>query len=60
PFLPHIGYDQANILLKEFSSSGKQSLRDFLADKLGKELVDNVLLPQNIVSLGYRKDEKNP
>jgi aspartate ammonia-lyase len=57
-FIPHIGYDKAGRLLKEFEGSGKNNLREFLQEKLGKELVEKVLAPYNLVSLGY-KDEKN-
>ncbi|HTY45870.1 MAG TPA: aspartate ammonia-lyase [Patescibacteria group bacterium] len=57
-FIPRIGYDKASRLLKEFEGSGKSNLREFLKDALGEEMVDNVLSPYNLVSLGY-KDEKN-
>jgi len=58
-FLPHIGYEKAEVLLKEFSSSKKTNLREFLSEKLGKEIVEKTLSAHNLISLGY-KDDKNP
>ena len=58
-FLPSIGYERAEALLKEFLSSGKKNLREFLGEKLGKEAVEKTLSPHNLTSLGY-KDDKNP
>ena len=40
-------------LLKEFSASGKKNLREFLSEKLGKELIERVFDPYNLISLGY-------
>ena len=58
-FLPSVGYERAEALLKEFSSSVKKNLREFLVEKLGKDAVDKILSPHNLASLGY-KDDKNP
>ncbi|MFB3895322.1 MAG: aspartate ammonia-lyase [bacterium] len=58
-FLPHIGYEKATALLQEFNKTGSNNLRDYLTEKLGKELVDRVLSPENLVSLGYRDHENN-
>jgi aspartate ammonia-lyase len=58
-FLPHIGYDQASALLKEFFSLGKKDVREFLAEKIGRDLVERVLSPERLISLGYREDDKN-
>lgn len=58
-FLPTIGYDRANELLKEFPLSGTDNLREFLAGKLGREVVEKVLSPFRLVSLGYRDNEKD-
>ena len=41
-------------LLAEFGRSGGGSLRDFLCERLGTEIVDRVLSPGNLTSLGYR------
>ncbi len=53
--LPHIGYERAEELLREFAECGKKSLRDFLTGKLGKELVEKTFTPSNLTSLGYRE-----
>ncbi len=58
-FLPHIGYDRANALLLEYFSSGRNDLREFLSEKLGKNLVEKILSPYQLTSLGYREDEKD-
>ena len=58
-FLPHIGYDRANTLLQDFFSSGRNNLREFLSEKLGKNLVEKILSPYQLTSLGYREDEKD-
>jgi aspartate ammonia-lyase len=58
-FLPHIGYDRANALLQEFFSSGRNNLREFLSEKLGGKVVEKILSPYQLTSLGYREDEKD-
>jgi aspartate ammonia-lyase len=58
-FLPRIGYDRANALLQEYFSSGRNNLREFLSEKLGKNLVEKILSPYQLTSLGYREDEKD-
>jgi aspartate ammonia-lyase len=58
-FLPHIGYDRANSLLQEYISSGRNDLREFLSEKLGKSRVEKILSPYQLTSLGYREDEKD-
>jgi aspartate ammonia-lyase len=52
--LPHIGYEKAEALLKEFADSGKENLREFLAGELGEELVEKTFAPYNLTSLGYK------
>lgn len=52
-FLPQIGYEKAEALLKEFQAAGKKDLREFLQERLGGELVEKVLSPQNLNALGY-------
>ena len=52
--LPHIGYKKAGLLLAEFSAAEKKNLREFLAEKLGKELIERVFDPYNLISLGYQ------
>ena len=58
-FLPYIGYDRASALLKEFFSSGRKNVREFLSEKLGPSLAEKVLSPESLISLGYRKDEED-
>jgi len=57
-FIPYLGYDKALRLIQDFKAAGKNNLREFLNDKLGRELVDKALNPYNLTSLGF-KDEKN-
>jgi aspartate ammonia-lyase len=52
--LPSIGYEKAQDLLKEYNESGRKNLREFLTEKLGKELIDRVFDPYNLISLGYK------
>ena len=56
-FLPHVGYDRAGALLAEFSASGRKNVREFLREKLGADLVERVLSPERLISLGYREEE---
>ncbi len=52
-FMPIIGYQRAQSLLEEFHKNGKGEFRDFLVEKLGQELVDQALSPDNLTRLGY-------
>ncbi len=52
-FVPHLGYERAAGLLRIFAESGRTSLREFLAEKLGAELVNRVLSPESVTALGY-------
>ena len=54
-FVPHLGYDRAWELLKEFDASGDEDLRKFLVGKLGADLVEKTLSPQNLMGLGSKK-----
>jgi aspartate ammonia-lyase len=58
-FVPHLGYDKAAELLRDFRDSGREDLRGFLEERLGKALVERTLSPQNLLSLGYRDDGQN-
>ncbi len=58
-FLPHIGYDRAGELLKAFKAIRRENLREYLEEQLGKDLVEKVLSPHNLMSLGYRDHENN-
>ncbi len=53
-FVPHIGYNKCEELLKEFETAGSDNFRAFLEIKLGKELTDTILSPYNLVSLGFK------
>jgi aspartate ammonia-lyase len=56
-FVPAIGYEAAQDLVREFSADGGASFRDFLEKKLGKALVDETLSPQKLMSLGFGTSE---
>ena len=58
-FLPHIGYDRASALLQEFLFSGRKNVREFLSTKLGSSLVEKILSPERLISLGYRENGKD-
>jgi len=58
-FVPSIGYEKAGDLLKQFHASQEKGLRKFLEEQLGKEVVAKALSPQNLLSLGYRKNGKS-
>ncbi len=53
--LPALGYERATELIGEFFSSGEKSMRRFLEQRLGKDLVDKTLSPYGITALGYGK-----
>lgn len=55
-FLPHIGYERAERLVKEYADRNMEEIgfRRFLEERLGKDFVDQVLSPANLMSLGYR------
>jgi aspartate ammonia-lyase len=55
-FLPVLGYERANALLAEWSQGQAQSFREFLSQKLGRELVDKTLSPYNLTALGYQDE----
>jgi aspartate ammonia-lyase len=53
-FLPRIGYAQAQTWLMEYTADGGTDLRTFLLGKLGREIVDQTLSPENLTALGFR------
>jgi aspartate ammonia-lyase len=53
-FLPEIGYAESEKLIEEFELLPDANFRNFLNNKLGMEVVDRVLAPENLVSLGYK------
>ena len=63
-FLPYVGYGRAQSLLAEWRAnnaaapdhSGQPTIRAFLEDRLGKDLVDRVLSPESLSMLGFNPD----
>ena len=53
-FLPRIGYEQAQALSREFQVSGGTDFRAFLISKLGRDIVEQTLAPENLTALGYK------
>jgi aspartate ammonia-lyase len=55
-FVPHVGYERAQSLVKEFTAARVQDpalpLRTFLSVRLGEALVNEVLSASNLVKLG--------
>ncbi|MFA6379287.1 MAG: aspartate ammonia-lyase [Candidatus Omnitrophota bacterium] len=60
-FVPHIGYKECEQLLKEFHmhAGDQPSIKRFLIEKLGKEMVEKTLSPENLMALGYRDHGKS-
>ncbi len=52
--LPAIGYERATELITEFSAGSENNMRQFLEQKLGKEIVDKHLSPFSLTALGYK------
>lgn len=52
--LPAIGYERATQLITEFSASSEKNMRLFLEQKLGREIVDKYLSPDQLTALGYK------
>jgi aspartate ammonia-lyase len=57
-FLPNIGYKGAEVLVKEYAETEGIDFHKFLKNKLGEELVERVLSPAALMSLGF-KDTKD-
>jgi aspartate ammonia-lyase len=54
-FVPWLGYDRCQALVQEFDASGRDDLRAFLIDRLGRADVERILAPHNLMALGYKK-----
>jgi aspartate ammonia-lyase len=63
--LPFVGYERATALIQEYTGltgadkpgeTLRGNIRSFLEEKLGKELTEQVLSPQHLTMLGYRKN----
>jgi len=53
-FIPLFGYDRCTELIQEYDQQNEQTVRDFLEQELGKEAVEKILSPQNLMALGHR------
>lgn len=53
-FVPHIGYEKCEEYIQEFEKVEGKNLRGFLKSKLGEDMVNDVLSPQSLMSLGYK------
>lgn len=53
-FIPSLGYNKCEEILKEYLASGEDNFREYLLTRLGSDLVENTLSPSNLLSLGYR------
>ncbi len=54
-FLPYLGYQKAEELVVEYTRSGQQNFMVFLKSRLGEQMVDKVLSPTSLMSLGYKE-----
>jgi aspartate ammonia-lyase len=52
--LPFIGYEKAAALFREFRQKDGIPVRKFLEEKLGGDLVDDVLSPYQLTALGFK------
>ena len=59
-FVPYLGYERATDLIRSFAESGRTSIREFLAENLGTELVNRVLSPESVTALGFPDDLRKP
>jgi len=53
-FLPHIGYEKAQALTKEYEQSKRDDFMHFLEEKLGDHLVRKVVSSANLMALGHK------
>ena len=56
-FLPSIGYERAEALVKEFRAGGGRDFRAFLAERLGRDAVEEALTPAALMALGHGRGE---
>jgi aspartate ammonia-lyase len=52
--LPIIGYEKAATLSREFMRKDGITVRKFLEEKLGNDLIEDVLSPYQLTALGYK------
>ena len=55
--VPHIGYKNAEKIVKGFEASDLNDFRQYLSESLGKDFIDSILTPEAFMSLGYREKE---
>ena len=53
-FVPVLGYDRCTELVKQYEEQHELTVRGFLEQELGKEAVEKILAPQNLMALGHR------
>ncbi|MFP4240565.1 MAG: aspartate ammonia-lyase [Chitinispirillaceae bacterium] len=54
-FLPFIGYEKAQELVKQYDSGRDGGFVDYLVSRLGADIVNQALSPSQIMSLGFTK-----
>ncbi|MDF7808942.1 lyase family protein [Pontiellaceae bacterium B12219] len=54
-FLPSIGYERATELVETFKKTDRSDFLIYLTEKLGADLVEKTLAPQNLMALGHRE-----
>jgi len=54
-FLPYVGYEKAEALVRKFLEKGDTNFKNFLKKELGENIVEKVLSPYKLTALGYRK-----
>ena len=54
--LPYIGYDKATAILQEFKGQSGKTMRAFLDEKLGVDVVEKVFSPFQLTALGFKCD----
>ncbi len=58
PFVPHLGYEKATKIVKDFRQEGKESIREYLEERLGTDFVSRILHPDNLLALGYKEKKE--
>jgi aspartate ammonia-lyase len=56
-FVPYIGYEKAQLIVSKFTESGRIDFHEYLINELGESLVEQILSPANLMSLGYREHQ---
>ncbi|MDF2952911.1 MAG: Aspartate ammonia-lyase [Thermodesulfobacterium sp.] len=53
-FLPVIGYERAEKLVKKFLTTGKTNFKEFLKEELERKMVEEILSPYKLTALGNK------